>query len=73
MYTVGYECGNSSKVLDLIHEGHSRYVKMKSLARSHVWWPGIDSDIENLAKQCAWCCATQRLPTVTPFHPWELI
>ncbi|XP_021359256.1 uncharacterized protein K02A2.6-like [Mizuhopecten yessoensis] len=41
------------EVLRVIHEGHLGVVKMKSLARSYVWWPGIDADIENLSKSCA--------------------
>jgi hypothetical protein len=44
---------------------------MKALARSYVWWPGIDSDIEKLVKQCFGCQKTQNVPAIAPLHPWE--
>ena len=26
--------------------------KLKSLARGHIWWPGLDKEIKNLGKAC---------------------
>ena len=44
---------------------------MKVLARSYIWWPGIDSEIEGLAKACSGCQRTQHAPKCSPLHPWE--
>ena len=44
---------------------------MKSLARAYIWWPKLDSDIENLARSCAVCQQTSSLPSKAPLHPWE--
>ena len=58
-------------VLNLIHDGHLGVVKMKAMARSHVWWPGIDADIENCARSCTGCAENRNTPPETPIHPWE--
>ena len=42
-----------------------------SLARSYIWWPGIDNDIEQLAKHCKGCEQCQNMPKQAPLHPWE--
>ena len=44
--------------------------RMKSLARSYVLWPGLDKDIEDLAKTCLACHSHKHTPAVTPLHPW---
>nr|XP_055076811.1 uncharacterized protein K02A2.6-like [Misgurnus anguillicaudatus] len=60
-----------TQVLKELHVGHLGVVKMKSLARSFVWWPGIDQQIEQLAMQCSGCQHVQKMPKTAPLHPWE--
>ena len=59
------------KVLNEIHGGHLGVVKMKALARGHVWWPRIDQDIEFSTKNCDGCRLVKHDPKLTPVHPWE--
>lgn len=58
-------------VLKEIHEAHMGIVKMKALARSYVWWPCIDKDIELLAKQCKTCAKFSDLSPKTPLTVWN--
>lgn len=37
-------------------------VKMKSIARSFFWWPGIDAAIEKEAKACRECIQVKDNP-----------
>ena len=45
-------------------------VRMKSLARSVMWWPGMDADIEALAKACTSCKAAKSASSQTPLQLW---
>ena len=38
------------KLLLELHRDHPGICKMKSFARSYMWWPGMDKNIEDLAK-----------------------
>ena len=40
-------------VVDLFHEGHPGDTRMKAVARSYVWWPGINDDLERLSRNVA--------------------
>ena len=44
---------------------------MKALARSYIWWPNIDNDIEMTVKSCNSCQMNQTMPSKAPIHPWE--
>ena len=59
------------KVLDELHDGHPDISRMKSLARSAVWWPKIDADLEQKVKKCGKCQVNKKNPAVSPLHPWE--
>jgi len=58
-------------LLALLHEGRPGISKMKVLARSYVWWPNIEADLEAQVKQCNQCQANQPFPPATPMHSWE--
>ena len=58
------------RVLEELHRGHPGIVRMKSLARSHVWWPNLDSQVETQAKSCTACQVNKNLPPKAPLHPW---
>ena len=49
-------------VLGILHDCHPGIVAMKSLARSLVWYPGIDHDIETLVKSCPECISIKPRP-----------
>jgi hypothetical protein len=63
--------GLRKELLAELHAGHFGIVRMKSLARQFVWWPGIDKDITTLALNCHSCRESSPNPPAAPLHPWE--
>ena len=59
-----------SKILDLLHLSHMGMQRMKQLARTAVYWPGIDAAIVNMSQQCSTCAYHQDSPAKAPVHPW---
>lgn len=57
-------------ILNELHSGHLGIVKMKSLARSYVWWPNIDADIEELTRKCKACISVRSSAPLTALTPW---
>ena len=58
-------------LLEELHNTHLGVSKMKALARSYIWWPGMDGDIENLVQSCVVCQGSRPAPATAPLHSWE--
>ncbi|XP_022805757.1 uncharacterized protein K02A2.6-like [Stylophora pistillata] len=67
-------------VLSELHLNHPGMVRMKSLARLHVWWPSLDHDAEQTVRDCHACQANRckspekvSSPWIWPTRPWQRI
>ena len=71
-YRVVIPANLRRQVLEQLHEGHFGIQRMKQLARTAVYWPNIDIDIEALCRHCTTCGEFQNKPPKPPVHPWML-
>ena len=60
-----------AEILNELHDGHPGVSRMKGIARSVVWWPGIDAEIQEKVSKCEKCQLHQKKPALAPLHPWE--
>lgn len=58
------------RILTELHKGHPGINRMKQLARSYVYWQGIDAQIEDCVKVCEECQQASKLPPKEPLSPW---
>nr|XP_022906822.1 uncharacterized protein K02A2.6-like [Onthophagus taurus] len=61
-----------SKVLKLLHTGHSGIVKTKLRARKLFYWPNINNSTEKMIKRCVECEKYQRSCVKEPLYNHEL-
>ena len=68
------------EVLSELHLNHPGMVRMKSLAQLHVWWPNLDSDIEQTVRDCSDCQVNRcraplkvSNPRIWPTRPWQRV
>ena len=59
------------RILEELYNMHPGVYGMKVLARSYVWWPGIDKYIEICIQSCLKCQLNQKMLTVAPLNFWE--
>lgn len=69
-----------SEVLACLHAAHGGAEKMKARARAVLFWPSINSDLEEVARRCETCQKhkprNRRLPLMNheiPSLPWEVV
>uniref|UniRef100_A0A5S6QQ59 RNA-directed DNA polymerase n=1 Tax=Trichuris muris TaxID=70415 RepID=A0A5S6QQ59_TRIMR len=69
-----------NRILDVLHHAHPGAMRMKALARSYVWWLGIDAEIEQWIANCSSCQQHRNDPPKAPPrvwnwtpHPWSRI
>lgn len=58
------------RVLEQFHCGHPGITRMKSVARSYAYWPGIDQEIERMVKSCRNCALAAKAPVKAELHSW---
>ena len=58
-------------MLKTLHEGHPGIQRMKAVARSYMWWNGLDQEIEKQAKSCKPCQEHKPNPPAAPLHIWQ--
>ena len=56
-------------VTEELHESHPGTSRMKSLARSYVWWPGMDMDLEKKVCNYVECQTNAKMPAQAPLAP----
>ena len=59
-----------ARLLFELHITHMGVVKMKSLAREYIWWPGINKEIESMAAKCTGCAKYKKKPAPVPLTHW---
>lgn len=59
-------------VLQLLHEQHLGITRMKALARSIVWWPGMDKALENKVRKCEICQTVLPAAQPVPLSSWQI-
>ena len=59
-----------AKLLRELHRDHSGMSQMKAIARSYLWWPGLDREIEEMVHGCQSCQSVKNAPPGASLQPW---
>lgn len=66
-------------ILRELHSSHQGIVQTKALARTKIWWPNINKNIEEIIRKCHICQVNAPMPKAvynkwpTPTAPWQRI
>ncbi|XP_055590304.1 uncharacterized protein K02A2.6-like [Uranotaenia lowii] len=59
-----------TKVLKQLHTAHPGIERMKALARSYIYWPRLDSDIQEWVRGCGQCAISLKAPARAIPQAW---
>ena len=59
-----------NSLLKELHFQHHGIVRMKMFARGYLWYPNLDSDIEDLVRSCEICQSQRNMPAEAPANFW---
>ena len=57
-------------VMQLLHSTHIGMTGMKMLARSYIWWPNLNTQIETTCRTCSSCGKFANSQPKVSDHPW---
>ena len=60
-----------AEVLQELHAIHTGASKMKALARSYLWFPNLDKELEDISASCEICLENRPAPAKAELHPWQ--
>ena len=73
LFPMEYACHYSkmfkNHILGELHQDHPGSSQRK-LPCSHLWWPGLDLNLENLVMTCTACLGVKQASAAAPLHPW---
>ena len=58
-------------IMTLLHDTHIGAARMKAQARSWVWWPNMDAEIEFAVKTCHLCQTHSNKSVKVPLFQWD--
>ena len=61
-----------NRVLKQFHSGHQGINRMKALARSYVYWPNMDTQLEQLVNTCTKCQLAAKAPRKNTLCSWPI-
>ena len=65
------------RVMEMLHDSHKGIVAMKAEARSFVYWPNMDQDLEQITSNCESCLTNLTHKAIPPLswpavdRPWS--
>ncbi|KAL9977349.1 hypothetical protein ACROYT_G014741 [Oculina patagonica] len=59
-----------ARVVEEKHDPHTGICSMKPLAKSYVWWPKMDADLQQKVHQCSPCQESWKSLPEAPLHCW---